>query len=196
MGRPRNLPVDEALDRALLEFWARGYDRTSISDLSRALGVGPSSVYNAFGSKQELYRRSIERYTQTYTGFVETAAESDLDVVPSVRGLLRDAARVYASPETPPGCAIMQSAGAATAEESEAAAITLEVKAVVEQKLKRMLERSSRSHGTPLSASARVVAKYLIATLRGLSQLAIDGASEADLLRVADIAAEACVRQE
>lgn len=193
MGRPRNIPEEEAIDRALRVFWRLGYDRTSVADLSSALEVGPSSLYNAFGSKEQLYRRAIEHYVAQYTDFVDEAEQDGLDVEASVRGLLRAAATAYTAPGNPPGCAIMQTGGASSPEESEAAAITVEVKTAVERRLKRMLDRASRTHGTELSAPSRIVAKYLIATLRGLSQLAIDGAGRRDLQRVCDVAAKGCV---
>ncbi len=97
------------------------------------------------------------------------------------------------APDSPPGCAVMQSAGAASPEESEAAAITLEVKAGVERQLVSLLDQASEAHGTPLSASSKVLAKYLNGTLRGLSQLVIDGASRTDLMQICDVAARACV---
>lgn len=193
MGRPRKLPESEAIDIALRLFWKQGYDRTSVADLSAALGVGPSSLYNAFGSKQQLYRRAIEHYAATYTSFIDHALESDLDVEPAVRGLLREATAVYTSPDSPPGCAVMQSAGAASPDDSEAAAITLEVKAEVERRLALLIERASKFHGTALSASPSVLAKYLNGTLRGLSQLVIDGADFTELMQVCDVAAGACV---
>ena len=183
----------QAIDLALRLFWKQGYDRTSISDLSEALGVGPSSLYNAFGSKQKLFRRAIEHYAANYTSFIDHALERDLDVEPAVRGLLREAASIYASPDSPPGCAVMQSAGAASPDDSEAAAITLEVKADVERQLAVMLGKASQNHGTALSASPTVLAKYLNGTLRGLSQLVIDGVDEDDLMQVCDVAARACV---
>lgn len=187
------MPESMAIDLALRLFWKQGYDRTSIADLSAALGVGPSSLYNAFGSKQELFRRAIEHYVATYTGFIDEALARDLDVEPAVRGLLRAAATVYTDPDSPPGCAVMQSAGAASPEESEAAAITVAVKAGVEQQLVRLLDQAAEAHGTRLSAPSRVLATYLNSTLRGLSQLVIDGTSHADLMRVCDVAAGACV---
>ncbi len=193
MGRPRKLPETEAIDIALRLFWKQGYDRTSVADLSAALGVGPSSLYNAFGSKQELFRRAIEHYAATYTTFIDHALERDLDVEAAVRGLLREATMVYASPDSPPGCAVMQSAGAASPDDSEAAAITLEVKAEVERRLALLIERASESHGTPLSAPPKLLAKYLNGTLRGLSQLVIDGADLEELMAICDVAAGACV---
>ncbi|MCA9673105.1 MAG: TetR/AcrR family transcriptional regulator [Myxococcales bacterium] len=192
MGRPRTIPRDQAIDRALKVFWEKGYEQTSIADLSAALEGGPSSIYNAFGNKESLFRLAIERYVAQYTGFL-AAAELDLDVEPLVLEVLRGAARAYTSPNLPPGCAIMQSGGAPGARHSRAAAITLEVKAAVEQQLERALARAAKTHDTTLAASSRVVAKYLMTTMRGMSQLAIDGASCRELLAVAKVAATACV---
>ncbi len=193
MGRPRKHSESEAIEQALRVFWRRGYDRTSIADLAEALGTGPSSLYNAFGSKEELYRKCIEQYVAQYTGFIDEAATSDLDVEPAVLGLLDAAAKVYTTPGNPPGCAIMQTGGALAPSDSKASAITLEIKNTVEERLKHMLERAAQTHGTSLSAPAEVVAKYLIATLRGMSQLAIDGATRREIRRVAEVAARASV---
>lgn len=211
MGRPRKLSDDDAIARALDVFWRKGYDRTSIADLSEALGVGPSSLYNAFGSKERLFRRAIERYVQRYHGFIDEAIEADLDVEPAARRLLREACGAYVSEDGPLGCAVLQNSsvgaasgggpGAAVVADSstgpgkptEAAAITLEVKAQLTERFEAMLERAAEIHGTPLAASPRTLAQYLVATLRGLSQLAIDGASREELLRVGDVAARACV---
>ena len=193
MGRPRKIPEEEGVARALRVFWEKGYDRTSIADLSEALEVGPSGIYNAFGSKEGLFARAVEHYLSRYATFAQEAADADLDVEPLVRHLLRQAVKGYTDPDTPAGCVVMQAAGSSGPEASRAAAITLEVKGRYEEMLRKVLEQASRKHGTRLAGSARVTAKYLIATLRGLSQLAIDGASVRDLNRICDMAARACV---
>jgi AcrR family transcriptional regulator len=70
MARPRNKTETEALQAALLLFWEKGYDRTSLADLSKALGVGPSSIYSTFGSKADLFRKALQRYMAEYAHFV------------------------------------------------------------------------------------------------------------------------------
>lgn len=64
MARPREFVESEVLDRALSAFWARGYDATSIEDLVTATGLGRASLYGAFGDKEQLFRRVIERYLE------------------------------------------------------------------------------------------------------------------------------------
>jgi len=191
MSRPRSISKEDTLERALLLFWERGYDRTSIADLSEAIGVGPSSLYNSFGSKEGLFQQAIHRYVATYadpamqiigTDNGETAEEF-------VGVLLRRLVKLYTAKDQPPGCAIFQSGGAGMPEESSACATTAEVKGSLTAAIRKRLESCAKA-GDELRASPRTLALFIVGTLRGLSQLACDGASRADLLKVADHAAE------
>ncbi|HEY3501322.1 MAG TPA: TetR/AcrR family transcriptional regulator [Actinocatenispora sp.] len=65
MGRPKEFDVDEAVDAAMHAFWERGYEATSTQDLCDATGLCRSSMYHTFGSKRELYERSLLRYDET-----------------------------------------------------------------------------------------------------------------------------------
>lgn len=194
MARPRTLPKEESLERALKLFWEKGFDRTSIADLGNALGVGPSSIYNSFGSKEELYQQSIKHYMETHASFVsaifEEAKELSTDVW--VRKLLRSVAKLYASKATPLGCALLQSGGAGTPGDSEVCAFTCDMKANLESAIQTLFETRKRA-GDKLVAPPRILAKFVATTMRGLSQLACDGTSQSDLLKVADHAAQSCV---
>lgn len=191
MARPRSISKDETLERALLLFWERGYDRTSIADLSEAVGVGPSSLYNSFGSKEGLYQEALDRYVATY-------ADPALQIIGNdqgegagefVRQLLRKLATFYTDKKQPSGCAIFQSGGAGMPEESSACAVTAEIKDSLTTSIRKRLEACAKA-GDELAASPRTLALFIVGTMRGLSQLACDGVSRADLLKVADHAAQ------
>ncbi len=64
MGRPRVFDVDEALDRALRVFWRKGYEGASLSDLTKAMRINRPSLYAAFGNKEALFRRALDRYAE------------------------------------------------------------------------------------------------------------------------------------
>jgi TetR/AcrR family transcriptional repressor of nem operon len=67
MARPREFDESRALDAAVQCFWRRGYEATSLRDLTAAMGLTPPSLYNSFGDKQQLFKRALERYLDRTT---------------------------------------------------------------------------------------------------------------------------------
>ena len=61
-GRPRSFDVERALDQALKVFWSKGYEGASLPDLTEAMGINRPSLYAAFGNKESLFRRVMDRY--------------------------------------------------------------------------------------------------------------------------------------
>ena len=108
MGRPRAFDMEEAITAATKLFW-RGYDRTSLTDLTGALGIAPASFYFAFGSKEALFRQVVDRYLAFQADAFERAFEA-----PTTRGgvkaLLRGYIEVLTDPEHAPGCLMVNNA--------------------------------------------------------------------------------------
>ena len=65
-GRPRSFDRDESLDAAVLVFWKKGYDGSSIQDLTQAMGINRPSLYATFGNKRDLFMQAIDRYAATH----------------------------------------------------------------------------------------------------------------------------------
>jgi AcrR family transcriptional regulator len=61
------------LDAALCVFWRKGYEGTSYTDLTQATGVERPGLYSAFGNKEALFRRALERYYEHYMDFIPAA---------------------------------------------------------------------------------------------------------------------------
>ena len=76
MGRRREFDVDEALDAALAVFWRKGFEGTSYADLTAATGVERPGLYAAFGNKEALFRRAVERYYTHYLSYLPAAMEA------------------------------------------------------------------------------------------------------------------------
>ena len=64
MARQREFSESDALEKATLAFWERGYDDTSYDDLVNATGVSRYGLYSAFGGKKEFFLRALDHYIE------------------------------------------------------------------------------------------------------------------------------------
>src|SRR6266566_9867153 len=109
LGRPRAFDPDVALDRAMHVFWAKGYEGAALSDLTRAMRINRPSLYAAFGNKEQLFRKVLDRYMDgplAYFGKA-LAAPKARDVIEQI---LFGAARMAGDPRLPSGCLMVQGA--------------------------------------------------------------------------------------
>jgi len=62
MARPRSFDTDQALDLARDVFWRKGFQSTSLDDITAATGLAKPSLYAAFGDKNAMFLKVLERY--------------------------------------------------------------------------------------------------------------------------------------
>lgn len=185
-GRPRSFDREAALVQATLLFWQHGYEGTSISDLTAAMGVSPPSLYAAFGDKRTLFTEVVERYGTTFGAFMERALAQESDPRAGFARMLDEAAVSYTDPRHPAGCLVIT---AATNYSPQTADIERDLRArrvantrVFEERLKDAVARGS----LPPGSDPRTLAVYFAAVVQGMSQQARDGATTAELRRVAE----------
>ena len=65
MARPREFEINDALEKAMEAFWAKGYDATSMVDLMKMMNLNKGSIYAAFGNKHALFTKALTQYTDT-----------------------------------------------------------------------------------------------------------------------------------
>ncbi len=80
MARPREFDEERALDRAMRVFWTQGYEGTSLHDLLQAMEISKSSFYETFGSKRDLFMRSLEHFDATQALHAVTKLDADVPV--------------------------------------------------------------------------------------------------------------------
>src|SRR4051812_12601073 len=104
-GRVRQFDVNEALDRAMEVFWKRGYEGATLDELTAAMGINRPSLYAAFGNKEELYRKALDRYrTGPVAFFAEALARPTAREV--AEALLRGTVRMLTDKAHPGGCMV------------------------------------------------------------------------------------------
>jgi AcrR family transcriptional regulator len=187
MGRPREFDIDKALDQALHVFWRQGYEGTSITDLTEAIGITKPSLYAAFGNKEELFRKALDRYVDGPGGYVQVAlAKPTAREV--VEHLLYEAAGAVTDPENPPGCLAVQGALCCgeTAESIKQELMARRAKG--EDDLRKRFERALTDGDLPAACDPADLARYISAILQGMAVQAIGGAGRDELRKVADIA--------
>ena len=109
MGRPRAFDRDQALDQALHVFWDKGYEGTSIADLTGAMGINPPSLYAAFGNKEALFRAALDRYEDFHDQIMEEAFAAPTAREAMTR-LLEGTADRLSDKDKPKGCLMVQGA--------------------------------------------------------------------------------------
>jgi AcrR family transcriptional regulator len=186
MGRPREFDPDKALEVALHVFWRRGYEGASVSDLTEAMGITKPSLYAAFGNKEELFRKALDRYVDGPGGYVPIALAKPT-AREAVEHLLYEAADAVTDPNYPPGCLAVQ--GALSCGEA-AESIKQELmarRASGENDLRKRFERAIAQGDLPKESDAADLARYVSAILQGMAVQATGGATRTQLRKIAEI---------
>jgi AcrR family transcriptional regulator len=188
LGRPRSFDPDAALERAMHVFWAKGYEGASLSDLTRAMRINRPSLYAAFGNKEQLFRKVLDRYMDGPVAYFgkALAAPKARDVVEEI---FFGTARMADDPRIPAGCLMVQGALACgdTSVRKEVAAR----RTAAEVALRRRLQRAKREGDLPKDSDPAELAHYVMTVVRGMAVQSAGGASGEQLRRVAQIALRA-----
>jgi len=189
-GRPRAFDPDTALERAMHVFWAKGYEGASLSDLTQAMRINRPSLYAAFGNKEQLFSKVLDRYMNgplAYFGKALGAAKAR-NVVEQI---FLSAANMPSDPRTPAGCLVVQGALACG---DAAGSVRKEIgarRAAAKAALRRRLQRAKREGDLPSNADPAELSSYVMTVLHGMAFQGSDGANQDQLRRVADIALRA-----
>lgn len=188
-GRPREFDREAALAEARRLFWERGYEATSVGDLTEAMGIRPASLYAAFGDKMSLFKEVVRDYQRTPAGaFMGTALREEPSAYRAFARILHEAARIYPDASHPPGCLVISAATNVTVKDAEAAAFLRERRAANLAAFEERLRAAQRDGELPPDADPRALAGYFAAVIQGMSQRARDGAGTAELTAIADLA--------
>jgi AcrR family transcriptional regulator len=182
-GRPREFDPERALDAALKVFWEKGYEGASLADLTRAMGINRPSLYAAFGDKEALFLRVVDRYVDGPASYLSQALEA-----PTARAvverLLEGAAGLGTRTAQPRGCLLVNGALACGEEASAVRDHLAARRAAGQLAIQKRLARARAEGDLPRDADPADLARYVATIMQGLAVQTASGATPAALRRV------------
>ncbi|NUB46464.1 TetR/AcrR family transcriptional regulator [Fertoebacter nigrum] len=188
-GRPRSFDYDAALTAATRVFWTKGYTASSVSDLTAAMGIGSPSLYAAFGSKDALYAEAIRHYQEKYEALVWEKFNAAATAREAVESLLRDSAAALTGSllDIPRGCMVTLSSVSSEGN-AELGEIVKAARAGLGARLRARFDRAVHEGELPPSADTVALARFVQMVQNGMSILARDNVSRAELEAAVDVA--------
>ncbi|UUZ81345.1 TetR/AcrR family transcriptional regulator [Paenibacillus sp. P26] len=185
MGRNREFDVDQALEAALCVFWRKGYEGVSYTDLTQATGVERPALYLAFGNKEALFRRVLERYYEKYLDFIPAALKLPTSREVAAHILFKAAELNTRYPDRK-GCLGVHGALACSDEAEPIRLALINARADGEASLRNRFERAKQEGDLPETTNCAALAAYVLAVLHGMAVQAKAGFSRDMLESVAE----------
>jgi AcrR family transcriptional regulator len=183
VGRPRSFDVDRALDQALQVFRRKGYEGASLSDLTEAMGINRPSLYAAFGDKETLFRKALDRYGMMVQCMMDEALKKKTARA-VVESFLREAIEMQTHPGSPPGCLTVHGA-LACGDESESIRKELTCRRdQAEAAIRERFKRAKKERDLPADCNPADLARYVATVMQGMAVQAAGGATRSELQRV------------
>jgi AcrR family transcriptional regulator len=189
-GRVRQFDADEALDRALEVFWARGYEGATLPELTKAMGINRPSLYAAFGNKEQLFRKALDRYQTGPQSFLTEALKRPTARA-AVEAVFDGFVKMQRDRVESRGCMIVSGALACGEEAEPVRRELARLRQAAVSALRDRFERAMREGDLPGTTDCATLARYVATVLNGLAVQAASGATEKDLRQVAAVAMRA-----
>lgn len=186
-GRPREFDTREAIEAALLVFWEHGYEGASLTDLTAAMGISRKSLYAAFGNKEALFLKVLQRYEEGPGSYVVDAVRAPTALAVAtdyLAGVLRAATRA----EGPAGCLDVQGALAVGTNGRVAHETLAAWRSRSHNRLRDRFQQAVDMGDLPSDADPWMLTRYVTTVADGLAVQATGDVSAEDLQRVADAA--------
>ncbi len=190
MARPRVLDIEKAVRTATDLFWKNGYEQTTLTSLTHAMGTTPPSFYFAFESKDGLFRRVIGHYQATYLGFIDQAL-----LEPTARSVaeatLYGSADTYTDSSHPRGCLIVNCSLPYSEDAIEVRRGLAKLRQARRAKLRRRFQQAIDAGDLPMDSYPGELARFVMVVGWGLAIDAQSGATRRDLHRTVAMAMKA-----
>ncbi|KAK1178673.1 TetR family transcriptional regulator [Streptomyces sp. NBS 14/10] len=167
MARAREFDTEAAVSRAMELFWARGYEGTSVRDLTRHLGIGQGSLYAAFGDKDGLYRAALEHYRTTFAAAALRSLDEGADARSAIRTMLVERVRIAVEHDGR-GCLLINAACERVPEDAATRRTVRDVLGASQEALAEVLRVAAERGEIAARHDPHTLAAFLVTFLNGL----------------------------
>ena len=183
-GRPRAFDREAALASAMEVFRAKGFEATSIHDLTAAMGINPPSLYSAFGDKENLFLEAIERYSK------DSGESCPYCNEPTARGALEKyltfAAHEFTEDSECRGCLLTMAATTSVNTSARLQKLIAQKRASARERIRERIKKGLEEGDVPAGTDASALADFYVTILNGMSLQAREGSSRKTLLAVVE----------
>jgi AcrR family transcriptional regulator len=167
-------------------FWSRGYEATSISDLTKAMQITPPALYGAFGDKKRLFLEAVGRYEQGPGCFAQKALTEEPTAELAMRRLLLGALKSFTDPKNPKGCLVVLGATNCALDSIDIAEALADRRRTAESVVRARIAAGKDAGELSDNADVDALTGMVTATLYGLAIKARDGAPRARLRKIVE----------
>jgi AcrR family transcriptional regulator len=185
-GRPRSFDRDRALDAAVLVFWDKGFDGSSIENLTHAMGINRPSLYATFGNKRDLFMEAIDRYAATHGSRAFSAFRLELDNRKAIERFFDASIECALADGTPRGCLINTVATEAAENDAELRDKLADMFTATDAAIARRLAAHHDAESSVIH-DPEGLARMAHSVTHSIMTRARAGASRDELSRVADL---------
>ena len=167
----------------MVTFWRYGYETTSISELTAAMGVTAPSIYTAFGDKKQLFLEAMRLYAGS-TEDLELSLSAANTARDAVEGMLDAAVNLFTGKSTPPGCLLASATASGSKDSLDVQAAVTSVRSEIMKRICMRIKQDVKKGVLPPKTDAAALAAFVIALVQGISVLARDGMKRKSLQAV------------
>ena len=184
-GRPRQFQLDDALDNALRVFWSKGFEGATLADLTGAMNISKASLYATFGTKDQLFQRVVDRYTDGPASYGARALD-EATARKVAESLLHGAADTTTQDDGPQGCLGVQGALVTGSGGLLARDVLVEWRRAAGARLELRFRRALVEGDLPGSTDPHELALFVMTVAWGIAVQAATGTSSEELHAVAE----------
>ncbi|WP_242312009.1 TetR/AcrR family transcriptional regulator [Bacillus cereus group sp. BfR-BA-01331] len=169
MARTREFDEDQVLDAAMQLFWEKGYEATSLSDLTSRMGIQRPSIYSTFGDKKELFEAALRRYTMSRASDIRNRLQSHSSVKEAFSIFFADVVNEEYAGDLSKGCFCINTMVELAPHDERFEILTREHQMYLAVIFQETIERGIQSGELEFNTDAKSLAQALIVSLIGLT---------------------------